>query len=44
MPKDLSAKPEPYEHTWSKGGNLWTGWTYPPKDYNKWRDLSLSVG
>jgi xylan 1,4-beta-xylosidase len=39
MPKDLSTKPEPYEHTWSKGGNLWTGWTYPPKDYNKWREL-----
>jgi xylan 1,4-beta-xylosidase len=39
MPKDLSAKPEPYEHTWSKGGNLWTGWTYPPKDYTKWREL-----
>jgi xylan 1,4-beta-xylosidase len=39
MPKDLSSKPEPYEHTWSTGGNLWTGWTYPPKDYNKWRDL-----
>jgi xylan 1,4-beta-xylosidase len=39
MPKELSSKPEPYEHTWSKGGNLWTGWTYPPKDYNKWREL-----
>jgi xylan 1,4-beta-xylosidase len=39
MPKDLSTKPEPYEHTWSKGGNLWTGWTFPPKDYNKWREL-----
>jgi len=39
MPKDLSSKPVPYEHTWSKGGNLWTGWTYPPKDYNKWREL-----
>lgn len=39
MPKDLSAKPEPYEHTWSKGGNIWTGWTYPPKDFNKWREL-----
>jgi xylan 1,4-beta-xylosidase len=39
MPKDLSAKPEPYDHTWSRGGNLWTGWTYPPKDYNKWREL-----
>lgn len=39
MPRDLSTKPEPYEHGWSKGGNLWTGWTYPPKDYNKWREL-----
>jgi len=39
MPKDLSSKPEPYEHTWSKGGNIWTGWTYPPKDYTKWREL-----
>jgi xylan 1,4-beta-xylosidase len=39
MPKDLSSGPKPYEHTWSKGGNLWTGWTYPPKDYNKWRAL-----
>jgi len=39
MPKDLSSHPEPYEHTWSAGGNLWTGWTYPPKDYNKWREL-----
>src|SRR5688572_16421439 len=39
MPKDLSSKADPYDHTWSKGGNLWTGWTYPPKDYNKWREL-----
>lgn len=39
MPKALSAKPEPYEHTWSKNGNIWTGWTQPPKDYNKWREL-----
>ena len=39
MPKDLSIKSKPYEHTWSKGGNIWTGWTYPPKDYSKWREL-----
>ncbi len=39
MPKALSTKPEPYDHTWSQGGNLWTGWTYPPNDYNKWREL-----
>lgn len=39
MPKDLSTNPIPYEHNWSEGGDLWTGWTYPPKDYNKWREL-----
>jgi xylan 1,4-beta-xylosidase len=39
MPRDLSTKPEPYEHSWRNGGNIWTGWTYPPKDYNKWREL-----
>jgi xylan 1,4-beta-xylosidase len=39
MPKALSSHPEPYEHHWSTGGDLWTGWTYPPKDYNKWREL-----
>lgn len=39
MPKDLSSRPEPYAHTWSQGGDLWTGWTYPPKDYDKWREL-----
>ncbi|WP_266365436.1 GH39 family glycosyl hydrolase [Tellurirhabdus rosea] len=39
MPQALSVKPEPYEHRWSQGGNLWTGWTYPPKDYDKWREL-----
>ena len=39
MPKDLSNKPEPYEHDWSNGGDLWTGWTYPPNDYDKWREL-----
>jgi xylan 1,4-beta-xylosidase len=39
MPKALSSKSKPYEHYWSIGGNLWTGWTYPPNDYDKWREL-----
>lgn len=39
MPKDLSSKPEPYEHNWNKGGEIWTGWTAPPKDFDKWREL-----
>jgi len=38
MPKALSVKPEPYQHTWPKG-KLWTGWAYPPKDYAKWAEL-----
>src|SRR5215208_6257219 len=42
MPKDLSIKPEPYQHNWnpSRGYNeIYTGWAYPPKDYKKWADL-----
>ncbi|RYC68038.1 GH39 family glycosyl hydrolase [Spirosoma sordidisoli] len=44
MPKDLSSKPEPYAHTWSKNGTIWTGWTYPPNDYDKWRELVYQWG
>jgi xylan 1,4-beta-xylosidase len=39
MPEALSVHPDPYEHHWSQGGNIWTGWTYPPKDYKKWSAL-----
>jgi xylan 1,4-beta-xylosidase len=42
MPKALSTKPEPYQHHWSPGneyGNIFTGWAYPPNDYDKWRGL-----
>jgi xylan 1,4-beta-xylosidase len=42
MPKDLSIKPEPYQHHWNPklGYNeIYTGWAYPPKDYKKWADL-----
>ena len=39
MPKALSTKPEPYRHEWSSKGPLWTGWTFPPKDYKKWAEL-----
>src|SRR5277367_4985902 len=37
MPQALSVHPEPYRHTWPKGG-IDTGWAYPPKDYDKWRE------
>jgi xylan 1,4-beta-xylosidase len=41
MPEALSTHPEPYRHDWKAGTNapLFTGWSYPPKDYDKWREL-----
>ena len=42
MPKDLSTKPVPYQHSWTpaaKYDEIFTGWAYPPKDYAKWGDL-----
>jgi xylan 1,4-beta-xylosidase len=39
MPEALSTHPVPYKHTWSVDGKIWTGWTYPPKDYKKWSAL-----
>src|SRR5688572_12775496 len=42
MPKDLSTKPEPYQNRWSpraRYDEIYTGWAYPPKDYQKWAEL-----
>ena len=42
MPKDLSIKPEPYQHHWTptaQYNEIFTGWAYPPKDYAKWEEL-----
>ena len=42
MPKELSTRPEPYQHTWRPGARyeeIYTGWAYPPKDYAKWGEL-----
>ena len=41
MPQALSIKREPYQHRWSPqhGGELATGWAYPPRDYAKWGEL-----
>ncbi|HWN96106.1 MAG TPA: beta-xylosidase, partial [Methylomirabilota bacterium] len=42
MPKDLSVKPEPYQHQWTPRARyeqIYTGWAYPPKDYAKWAEL-----
>jgi len=38
MPEALSTKPQPYVVNWpARDGG--TGWSYPPKDYNKWAEL-----
>ncbi|RZM06624.1 MAG: beta-xylosidase, partial [Pedobacter sp.] len=42
MPEALSSKPVPYKHNWKPGdkySDIFTGWAYPPKDYNKWAEL-----
>ena len=42
MPEALSTNPTPYRHSWSPGedySRIYTGWAYPPKDYDKWREL-----
>ncbi|WEK20179.1 MAG: beta-xylosidase [Candidatus Pedobacter colombiensis] len=42
MPEALSVKPQPYRHHWKPGdpyNEIFKGWTYPPKDYNKWSKL-----
>jgi xylan 1,4-beta-xylosidase len=42
MPKELSARPEPYQHKWKPGDRydtIYTGWAYPPKDYGRWAEL-----
>ncbi len=38
MPEALSTHPEPYRHNFPKG-DVFTGWSYPPRDYGKWSAL-----
>lgn len=42
MPRDLSTHPEPYRHHWRETDpyeKIFTGWSYPPKDYARWAEL-----
>src|SRR5688572_659303 len=42
MPAALTTHTGPYRHQWQPGDNyndIYTGWAYPPKDYDKWREL-----
>lgn len=38
MPQALSTHPEPYRHSFPHG-DVFTGWTYPPKDEARWSAL-----
>jgi xylan 1,4-beta-xylosidase len=38
MPEALSTHPEPYRHAFPQG-SIFTGWAYPPKDYQKWSEV-----
>ena len=43
MPKALSSHPDPYHIPWpTKPGDV-EGWSFPPKDYDKWRELVRQV-
>ena len=41
MPEALSTHPKPYRHSFpqNSAGTIYTGWAYPPKDYQKWSEL-----
>jgi len=42
MPEALSVMPQPYRHNWKPGDpydDIYTGWRYPPNNYNKWAEL-----
>jgi len=38
MPEALSTHPQPYRHNFPSG-SIYTGWAYPPTDYQRWADL-----
>jgi xylan 1,4-beta-xylosidase len=43
MPQALSVRPEPYQHHWTPEAPydaIFTGWAYPPKDFEKWGELA----
>jgi len=42
MPEALSIHPQPYRHNFPHG-DIFTGWAYPPKDYQKWAELVFQL-
>ncbi len=37
-PESMTTGPSPYRHSFPRG-SVFTGWSYPPKDYAKWGEL-----
>jgi xylan 1,4-beta-xylosidase len=42
MPQALSTHPEPYRHGFPQS-DIFTGWAYPPKDYQKWSEVVFQL-
>jgi xylan 1,4-beta-xylosidase len=42
MPQALSTHPEPYRHNFPQG-TIFTGWAYPPKNYEKWSEVVFQL-
>jgi xylan 1,4-beta-xylosidase len=43
MPEAMTTYDGPYRHHWGsrdRYGEIFTGWAYPPKDYEKWGELA----
>jgi xylan 1,4-beta-xylosidase len=43
MPKALSTHPDPYHIGWPLKPGDEEGWSFPPKDYKRWQELSRQV-
>ncbi len=43
MPKALSTHPDPYHIGWPLKPGQEEGWSFPPRDYKRWQELSRQV-
>jgi xylan 1,4-beta-xylosidase len=43
MPQDLSTQPKPYHIGWPLKKGEKEGWSFPPKDYKRWQELTRQV-
>jgi len=43
MPKALSTHPDPYHIGWPLKPGQEEGWSFPPKDYQRWQELTRQV-